>query len=112
LRFLNRFKSDEKLQAEALAILKEAIRRNLLTASVVVSDPDCSLSCNILDAYPTGSRDATRQEILNSYMTGVLPKRKGGPGITLTINQEFRLPPKVQAEVHAQLASIQFRAPR
>jgi len=50
----------EKLQAEALDILTEMIRRNLLTASVSISDPACSLSCNILDAYPTGSRDATR----------------------------------------------------
>jgi hypothetical protein len=102
---LTRFKSDVKLQADALDILTEMILRNLLTASVHISDPACSLCCNILDAYPTGSRDATRGEILNSYLTGVLPKRKGGPGITLTINQEFRLPPKSDAEVRAQLAA-------
>ena len=102
---LTRFKSNEKLQTEALDILAEMIRRDLLTASVHISDPPCSLSCNILDAYPTGSRDATAQEVLNSYMTGVLPKRKGGPGITLTINQQFRLPPQAEADVRAQLAS-------
>ena len=100
---LTRFKSNEKLQAEALDILTEMIRRNLLTASVYISDPACVFLCNILDAYPAGSRDATRKEILNSYMTGV--KRKNGPGITLTINQEFRLPPKDEADVRAQLAS-------
>jgi hypothetical protein len=98
---LTRFKSNEKLQAEALDILTEMIRRNLLTASVYIADPACFLSCDIIDAYPTGSRDATRKEILNSYMTGVIPKRKGGPGITLTINQEFRLPPKDEGEVRA-----------
>ena len=100
---LTRFKSNEKLQAEALDILTEMIRRNLLTASVYISDPACVFLCNFLDAYPAGSRDATRKEILNSYMTGV--KRNGGPGITLTINQEFRLPPKDEADVRAQLAS-------
>jgi hypothetical protein len=105
MSFLIRFKSNEKLQAEALDILTEMIRRDLLTASVIISDPDYVLSCNILDAYPTGSRDATRQEILNSYMTGVLPKRKGGPGITLTANQVFRLPPKDEAHVRASLAA-------
>jgi hypothetical protein len=108
---LTGFKSNEKLQAEALDILTEMIRRNLLPASVYISDPACSLSCNILDAHPTGSRDATRKEILNSFMTGVLPKRKGGPGITLTINQEFRLPPKNEAEVRAQLAAS-YSAPQ
>ena len=101
---LTRFKSNEKLQAEALDILTEMIRRNLLTASVYISDPACVFLCNFLDAYPAGSRDATRKEILNSYMTGVMPKRKG-EGITLTINQEFRLPPKDEADVRAQLAS-------
>ena len=102
---LTRFKSNEKLQAEALDILTEMIRRNLLTASVYISDPACVFLCDILDVYPAGSRDATRKEILNSYMTGVMPKRKNGPGITLTINQEFRLPPKDEADVRAQLAS-------
>jgi hypothetical protein len=76
---LTRFKSDVKLQADALDILTEMILRNLLTASVHISDPACSLCCNILDAYPTGSRDATRGE--------------------------FRLPPKSDAEVRAQLAA-------
>ena len=38
---LTRFKSNEKLQAEALDILTEMIRRNLLTASVYISDPAC-----------------------------------------------------------------------
>jgi hypothetical protein len=105
---LIRFKSNEKLQAEALGILTEMIRRNLLTASVYISDPACVFSCNILDAYLTGSRSVTRKEIWNSYMTGVMPKRKGGPGITLTINQQFRLPPKDEAEVRVQLVSSDY----
>jgi hypothetical protein len=100
---LTRFKSNEKLQAEALDILTEMIRRKLLTASVNIPDPPISLSCHILDAYVTGSRDATSQEILSSYMTGVQPKRKGGPGITVTINQAFRLLPDEEANVRATL---------
>jgi len=100
---LTRFKSNEKLQNEALDILTELIRRNLLTASVNISDPDCCFVCNVLDAYLTGSRSATMSEILSSYMTGALPKRKGGPGITLTINQQFRLPPKDAAEARRAL---------
>jgi hypothetical protein len=99
-------KSNENLQSDALDILTEMIRRNLLTASVNISDPDCSLSCNILDAYPTGSRDATMQEVLNSYMTGVLPKRKGGPGITLTIGQRFKLLPQEEAQIRATMAEL------
>jgi hypothetical protein len=102
---LTRFKSNEKLQAEALDILMEMIRRDLLTAEVHILDPECALVCNILDAFPTGSRDATMERVLNSYMTGVLSKRKGGPGITLTINQQFRLPPKAEAEVRASMAA-------
>ena len=101
-----RFKSNEKLQAETLDILTELIRRDLLTTSVSISDPDCVLSCNILDAYPTGSRSATMREVLNSYMTGVLPKRKGGPGITLTIDQRFRLLPKEKADISSRLAGL------
>ena len=42
---LTRFKSNEKLQAEALDILTEMIRRNLLTASVYISDPACVFLC-------------------------------------------------------------------
>jgi hypothetical protein len=103
MSFRVRFKSDEKLQAEALDILTELIRRNLLTASVGIAEPSCSISCNILDAYPTGSRDATRAEILNSYMTGTLPKPKGGPGITLLINQLFRLPVEQETKILAAL---------
>ena len=101
-----RFKSNEKLQAETLDILTELIRRDLLTTSVSISDPDCVLSCNILDAYPTGSRSATMREVLNSYMTGVLPKRKGGPGITLTIDRRFRLLPKEKADISSRLAGL------
>jgi hypothetical protein len=106
MSFLVRFQSNEKLQAEALDILTELIRRDLLTASVNISDPDISLSCNILDAYPTGRGTATKQEILNSYMTGVLPKRKGGPGITLTIGQRFKLLPQEEAQVRTALAGL------
>jgi hypothetical protein len=44
---LTRFKSNERLQAEALDILTEMIRRNLLTASVYISDPACVFFCAI-----------------------------------------------------------------
>ncbi|MEY9575847.1 hypothetical protein ABIE88_003423 [Bradyrhizobium diazoefficiens] len=101
-----RFMSDEKLQAEALDLLAELIRRDLLTASVNITDPSCVVSCAILDAFPTGSRDASQAEILSSYMTGTLPKKKGGPGITLSINQAFRLSVQKEAEVRAALEGV------
>jgi hypothetical protein len=98
--------SDEKLQAESLDLLAELIRRNLLTASVNITEPPCVMSCAILDAFPTGSRSATKADILSSYMTGTLPKKKGGPGITLSINQPFRLPAQKEAEVRAALKGV------
>jgi len=100
--FANRQQSNEKLQIEALDLLTEVIRRNLLTASVHILDPPCSLSRNILEAYTTGSRDMKGEEILYSYMSGVLPRRKRWPHAP--VKQQFRLPPKAEAEVRAQLA--------
>jgi hypothetical protein len=61
---LTRFKSDEKLQAEALDILTEMIRRNLLTVSAFIDDPPVSFSCRVREAIITGSRSATQKEII------------------------------------------------
>jgi hypothetical protein len=61
---LTRFKSDEKLQAEALDILTEMIRRDLLTVSVLITDPSVVLKCHVREAIIANSRSATREEIL------------------------------------------------
>jgi hypothetical protein len=100
---LTRFKSDEKLQAEALDILTEMIRRNLLTVSAFIDDPPVSFSCRVREAIITGSRSATQKEIIRELLTGEPIKRKGGPGIELLLNQNFRLPPEQEAQVRAAL---------
>jgi hypothetical protein len=86
---LNRFKSNEKLQAEALVILKEMIRRNLLSVSVSISDPSYCVSCPVMDAYAL--RFATKDEIAHELITGEPIKTKGAEGIALVLNQRFRM---------------------
>jgi hypothetical protein len=52
-----RFKSDQKLQTAALEILEELIRKELLTVSVLITDPAASLSCRAREAIVAGSRE-------------------------------------------------------
>jgi hypothetical protein len=103
---LTRFKSNEKLQAEALDILTEMIRRELLTVSVWISDPSIHLSCPVREAIVAGSRSTTQKEIMIELITGQPIKKKGGPGIDLLINEQFRLPTDQEAQVRDQLAKM------
>jgi hypothetical protein len=68
---LTRFKSDEKLQAEALDILEEMIRRDLLTVSVSITGSPIFLSCAVREA---------------------IVENKAGAGIELLLDREFKLP--------------------
>jgi hypothetical protein len=86
---LNRFKSNEKLQAEALVILKEMIRRNLLLVSVPITDPSYCLPCPVMDAY--ARRTATRGDIVQELITREPIKNKGAEGIELVLNLRFRM---------------------
>jgi hypothetical protein len=95
---LTRFKSDEKLQAEALDILTEMIRRDFLSVSVYITDPSCVLSCRVREAIVANSRSATQKEIVRELLTGESIKKKGGPGIELLLNQQFRLPSEDEAQ--------------
>ena len=96
---LTRFKSDEKLQAEALDILTELIRRDLLTVSVNITDPDGVFSCPVREAIVAGSRSYTQREIMQELLTGKSIKKKGGPGIDLLLNNEpFRWRTEEQAQ--------------
>lgn len=104
MSLLTRFKSDEKLQAEALDILTEIIRRDLLTVSASITDPPISLSCRVREAIIAGSRSAAQKEITTQTLTGEPVKKKGGPGIELLLSQVFRLPPDEEAQVRASLA--------
>ena len=89
---LTRFKSDEKLQAEALDVLTEMIRWDLLTVTVSITDPSVSLSCRVQEAALAYRRTATQKEIIRELLTGEPIKKKGGPGIELSLSQKFRLP--------------------
>jgi hypothetical protein len=96
---LTRFRSDEKFQAEALDILAEMIRRELLTVSVVITEPPASLSCRVREAIVANSRTATQKEITRELITGEpIKKKKGGPGIELLLNERFRLPTDDEAQ--------------
>jgi hypothetical protein len=88
---LTRFKSNEKLQSEALDILTEMIRRDLLTVTVWITDPSISLSCRVREAIVAGSRSRTQNEIISELLTGQVIKKKGGPGIELLLGESFRL---------------------
>ena len=83
---LTRFKSDEKLQAEALDILEEMIRRNLLAASVSVAETPVFLSCPIREAIVAEGRPAD----INELLTGK-PSINKRARIELVLDQPFRL---------------------
>jgi hypothetical protein len=98
---LTRFMSDEKLQAEGLAIMTELIRRDLLRVNVSLANLLSVISCRAGEAYVTGSRDSAgaidfRQPIKQRTFEAPKPR---GPGITLTVRQQFRLPPADEEEV-------------
>jgi phage host-nuclease inhibitor protein Gam len=86
---LTRFKSNEKLQAEALDILTEMIRRKMLTVSVAITDPQTSFSCQVMDTFER--RTATQKEITRELLTGEPIKKKGAEGIELVLGRKFRL---------------------
>jgi len=100
---LTRFKSDEKLQAEALDILSELIKRDLLRVDVRISDPSMVLACRPAEVYVTGDRSATVDEILRWYGAGVPPKGRRGPGITISLAGELRLTPDQEAQARQQI---------
>jgi hypothetical protein len=87
-----RFKSDQKLQTAALEILEELIRKELLTVSVLITDPAASLSCRVREAIVAGSREATQEQIMKEMLTGEAIKTKPRQGIELLLNQKFKLP--------------------
>jgi hypothetical protein len=87
-----RFKSDQKLQTAALEILEELIGKELLTVSVLITDPAASLSCRVREAIVDGSREATQEQIMKEMLTGEAIKTKPRQGIELLLNQKFKLP--------------------
>ena len=88
---LTRFKSDARLQAEALDILTQMVRRDLLTVSVYITDPSVVLEVPVREAIVARSRTATQKEIVRELLSGEPIKKKRGPGIELLLNRQFRL---------------------
>jgi hypothetical protein len=80
-------KSDDTLQTRALDILNEFIRMDLLTVSVSIRDPSTNVSCQVREARAPIT--ATKVEIYRELLTG--EPIKGGPGIELVLNRQFRL---------------------
>jgi hypothetical protein len=95
---LTRFKSDEKLQTEAMDILTEMIRRELLSVSVATDLP-ISVRCPVRDAI--FCREGTATEVLREKLGGEPVKRV--PGIDLILDRSFRLPATEEAQVRAAL---------
>jgi hypothetical protein len=61
----------------------------MLTVSVVITDPQTSLSCRVMDAFER--QTATQKEITRQLLTGGSIKKKGAEGIELVLGQKFRL---------------------
>ena len=74
------------------------IRRDLLTVPIWITDPSASLSVRVREAIIANSRSATQKEIIRELLTGEPIKKKGGPGIELLLNQQFRLPTDDEAQ--------------
>ena len=89
---LTRFKSNEKLQAEALDILNELIKRDLLTVDVLIEVPPCIVTVKPGEAYITGSRSLSGFNLFRARITGEMPKKNSnaGPGICLNLRDKFR----------------------
>jgi hypothetical protein len=80
-------KLNDTLQTRALDILNEFIRVDLLTVSVSIRDPSTNVSCQVREARAPVR--ATKVEIYGELLTG--KPIKGGPGIELILNRQFRL---------------------
>ena len=103
---LTRFKSNEKLQAEALDILNELIRRDLLEVSVLITSPPCIVTSRPTEAYVAGSQSLSGTDLLRAQVTGKMPKnnKAAGPGIALRLREQFRF--GSQAEEQQATAAI------
>lgn len=102
---LTRFRSDERLQADALDILSELIKRDLLRIDVRLSDPPAILGCRPADVYVTGERSATSEDILRWHATGKRPNRLRGPGIRISLADELRPTPDQEAKIRGSLGN-------
>ena len=103
---LTRFKSNERLQAEALDILNELIRRDLLIVDVSITSPFCSFESRASEAYVAGSQSLSGTDLFRAQITGEMPKnnKHAGPGIALRLRHQFRF--GSQAEEQRAIANM------
>lgn len=92
MSILTKFKSNEKLQAEALDILNELIRRELLIVDVSITSPLCIFQSRAAEAYVAGSQSLSGTDLFRAQITGEMPKKNKhvGPGIALRLRHQFR----------------------
>ena len=112
MSILVRLKSDAKLQVEALDVIDELIRRDLLRIDVLISNVPAILSCRPSEVYVTGGGSATSREVFRTHMAGSvapLPERKPGLGITVILADKLRLSTE-DDEVRARRAAVSERA--
>ena len=112
MSILVRLKSDAKLQVEALDVIDELIRRDLLRIDVLISNVPAVLSCRPSEVYVTGGGSATSREVFRAHMAGSvapLPERKPGLGITVILADKLRLGTE-DDEVRARRAAVAERA--
>jgi hypothetical protein len=97
---LTRFKSNEKLQAEALDVLDELISRRLLVVNVPIVMPFSSLECRPTDAYVSGSRPLAGTDLFRAQIAGEMPEtnKSVGPGISLALREQFRFGSPVEEQ--------------
>jgi hypothetical protein len=71
------------------------IRRKLLTVSVMITDPQTSVSRQVMDTFER--RTATGKEAMGELLMGQ-PIKKKAEGIELVLGTKFRLPTDEQAQ--------------
>ena len=112
MSILVRLKSDAKLQVEALDVIDELIRRDLLRIDVLISNVPAVLSCRPSEVYITGGGSATSRVVFRTHMMGsvaALPERKRGLGITVILADTLRLAREARG-ARARRAAVSERA--
>lgn len=102
--YLARFRSNVQLQATAIEVLEELIRRDLLQIDLWIVNLGVNLTCAASEVYVTGSRSVSSGELFNA-MIGEWTSDLSGPGVTIKLKGGYRLGSlKHEEEIRAQLA--------
>jgi hypothetical protein len=110
---LTKFKSNERLQADALDVLNELVGRGLLVVDVPIVTPFSSLGCRPTEAYITGSRSLSGTDAFRAAVTGEMPEKNkhAGVGISLSLRQQFRFGSPAEEQQASEALEEALRKP-